>query len=64
MIRVAIVEDHALTRAGLRTALGSAGDIEVVAEAGDGPTGLARIGEERPEVAVTTSACRGWMESK
>ena len=52
MIRVAIVEDHALTRAGLRTALGSAGDIEVVAEASDGPSGLTQIEAQRPDVAV------------
>ena len=48
--RVAIVEDHALTRAGLRTAL--AGPFDVVAEAADGESGLAAIRRERPDVAV------------
>lgn len=48
--RVAIVEDHALTRAGLRTALSAA--FDVVAEAGDGTTGWDAIRRERPDVAV------------
>ncbi|HEY9084943.1 MAG TPA: response regulator transcription factor [Candidatus Tyrphobacter sp.] len=48
--RVVIVEDHALTRAGLRTAL--AGDMEVVGEAPDGILGLELIGEKRPDVAI------------
>ncbi|MBV8151904.1 MAG: response regulator transcription factor [Candidatus Eremiobacteraeota bacterium] len=49
-IRVVIVEDHALTRAGLRTALQSAYDV--VAEAADGVLGWEAIKNERPEVAV------------
>jgi DNA-binding NarL/FixJ family response regulator len=50
-IRAVIVEDHALTRKGLRTTLESAG-IAVVAEAGDGVTGVDVIERERPDVAV------------
>jgi DNA-binding NarL/FixJ family response regulator len=49
--RLVVVEDHALTRAGLRTALEAAG-WSVVAEAADGPAGLAVILAERPDVAV------------
>jgi len=48
---VVLVEDHALTRAGLRTALESAG-FTVLAEAADGVTGEAAILELRPDVAV------------
>jgi len=48
--RVALVEDHALTRAGLRTAL--AGPFDVVAEAADAESGLEAIRRERPDVAV------------
>jgi DNA-binding NarL/FixJ family response regulator len=48
--RVAIVEDHALTRAGLRTAL--EGSFDVVAEAADGLMGWEAILRERPDVAV------------
>jgi NarL family two-component system response regulator LiaR len=49
-LRVAIVEDHALTRAGLRTTLDRA--FDVVAEAADGVTGWEAIVRERPDVAV------------
>lgn len=52
MKTVVLVEDHALTRAGLRTALEAADDLEVVAEADDGPSGLAAVIEHRPDVAV------------
>lgn len=48
--RIAIVEDHALTRAGLRTTLEAS--FEVVAEAADGVTGLDAILLQRPDVAV------------
>ncbi len=48
--RVAIVEDHALTRAGLRTSL--SGDFEIVGEAADGIAGLDLIINTRPNVAV------------
>jgi DNA-binding NarL/FixJ family response regulator len=48
--RVVIVEDHALTRAGMKTALGV--DFEIAGEAGDGESGFAVIARERPDVAV------------
>lgn len=48
--RVVIVEDHALTRAGLRTALDAS--FAVVAEAADGVAGWEAIARERPDVAV------------
>jgi DNA-binding NarL/FixJ family response regulator len=50
-VRVVIVEDHALVRAGLRTSLEAAG-IDVVAEASDGISGLETVTRERPDVAV------------
>ncbi len=52
MIRTAIVEDHALTRAGVKTALEQTGDIDVVAEAADGKNGYSEIVRVRPDVAV------------
>jgi two-component system, NarL family, response regulator LiaR len=48
---VVLIEDHALTRAGLRTAL-EAGGYAVVAEAADGIAGEAAILRLRPTVAV------------
>ena len=50
-IRVVLVEDHALVRAGLRTSLESAG-IDVIAEASDGIAGLEVVARVRPGVAV------------
>lgn len=50
-IRAVLVEDHALTRAGLRAAL-EAGGITIVAEAPDGVSGEETILRERPDVAV------------
>ena len=49
--RVAVIEDHALVRAGLRTSLEAAG-FAVVGEAPDGVAGLALLLERRPDVAV------------
>jgi two-component system, NarL family, response regulator LiaR len=49
-IRVVVVEDHALTRAGLRTALERT--TEIAGEAADGIAGWQTILRERPDVAV------------
>jgi DNA-binding NarL/FixJ family response regulator len=49
---VVLVEDHALTRAGLRTALEASGEVRIVAEAGDGIAGEAAILRLRPSVAI------------
>lgn len=49
-MRVVIVEDHALTRAGLRTALSES--FEVAGEAADGQSGWDLVARERPDVAV------------
>jgi DNA-binding NarL/FixJ family response regulator len=51
-ITVVLVEDHALTRTGLRTALEATGEVRVVAEAGDGITAETIIQRERPAVAI------------
>jgi DNA-binding NarL/FixJ family response regulator len=51
-IRVVLVEDHALTRSGLRTALESTGDVRVVAEAADGISAADVIAAAAPAVAV------------
>ncbi len=51
-IRVVLIEDHALTRAGLRTAIGGAAEIEVIDEAADGIAGIALVESIAPDVAV------------
>jgi DNA-binding NarL/FixJ family response regulator len=49
---VALVDDDALVRAGLRMILGGAPDLEVVAEAGDGVEGEAVVERHRPDVVL------------
>ena len=51
-IRVLLVDDDALVRAGLRMILSSAPDIEVQAEAGDGQAALRAIEASRPDVVL------------
>lgn len=51
-IRVVIIEDHALTRLGLRGLLEEHPQIEVVGEAADGVEGLRLLLALRPTVAV------------
>jgi DNA-binding NarL/FixJ family response regulator len=52
VIRVVVVDDHELVRAGLVELLGAADDIEVVATAADGDGALATVSEHRPEVVL------------
>jgi DNA-binding NarL/FixJ family response regulator len=52
MIRVLLVDDQALIRAGFRALLDAEDDIEVVAEAADGRDAIARAVEHRPDVAL------------
>lgn len=52
MIRVALVDDQALMRAGFRALLDAEDDIEVVGEAADGQQGLALVRAQRPDVAL------------
>jgi DNA-binding NarL/FixJ family response regulator len=52
MIRVLIADDQALVRAGIRSLLAIAKDLEVVAEAGDGEAALKAIEEQQPDVVL------------
>ena len=51
-IRVLLVDDHAVLRAGLRSLLNAEPDIQVVGEAGDGSEALKQIGLLMPDIAV------------
>jgi two-component system, NarL family, response regulator NreC len=52
VIRVLIVDDHALVRTGLRLLLDREDDIEVVGEAGDGDDGVRAARLEKPDVVL------------
>jgi DNA-binding NarL/FixJ family response regulator len=52
LIRVVLVDDHAVVRAGLKAVLGSARDIEIVGEASNGREGVALAERLKPDVMV------------
>ncbi|GAB3632520.1 response regulator [Microbacterium sp. AGC85] len=52
MIRVLLVDDQALFRAGIRMLVSSQPDMEVVAEAGDGQEALAAVARVSPDVVL------------
>ena len=52
MIRVLIVDDEALVRAGLRMILESADDLIVVGEAGDGADAVEAVRRSQPDVVL------------
>jgi len=51
-IRVLLADDHSLVRAGIRALLDDMGDVEVVAETGDGQETLVQIEKLQPDVAL------------
>jgi DNA-binding NarL/FixJ family response regulator len=51
-LRIVVVDDHALVRAGVRALLGDADDLTVVGEAGDGAETMRVVAAERPDVLV------------
>jgi DNA-binding NarL/FixJ family response regulator len=52
MVRVLLVDDDALVRAGLRLILSSAEDLDVVGEADDGARAVAAVRQHRPDVVL------------
>jgi DNA-binding NarL/FixJ family response regulator len=52
VIRVVLVDDQALVRAGFRALLDAQDDLEVVGEAGDGDEGVAVTRRTRPDVVL------------
>lgn len=58
-IRVLLADDHTLVRAGLRALLRSLGDVEIVAEAGDGNDALRLIEAYQPDVVLLDIAMPG-----
>ena len=52
MIRLAIVDDHAVVRAGLAQLVETMDEVELVGEAGDGEEAVALCAERRPDVVL------------
>ena len=52
MIRVVVVDDHAVVRSGLSQLLGGFEDVDLVGAAGDGEEAVARCAEARPDVVL------------
>ncbi|MBW4685922.1 response regulator transcription factor [Nostoc sp. MG11] len=51
-IRIALIEDHDLTRVGIRTALLQKDEIEVVGEAANATEGLKMLKKLQPDIAI------------
>lgn len=58
-IRVVLVDDHALVRAGMRSLLGSMERVEVVGEAASGEEALALARGAQPDVVLMDIAMKG-----
>jgi DNA-binding NarL/FixJ family response regulator len=58
-IRVVLVDDHALVRAGMRSLLGSMAQVEVVGEASSGDEALALARTLQPDVVLMDIAMKG-----
>jgi response regulator receiver domain-containing protein len=52
MLRILIADDHDVIRSGLRSAIESQSNWEVVAEAGDGKEAITKAIETKPDIAV------------
>ena len=51
-VRVLLADDHHMVRAGIRELLEGAGDVQVIAEAGDGEEAQSLIQKHKPDVAL------------
>ncbi|MFO1447946.1 MAG: response regulator transcription factor [Opitutaceae bacterium] len=53
-----LVEDHPITRAGLRALINSEHDLQVCGEADDGPAAISLVSSLRPSIVVTDIALK------
>jgi Response regulator containing CheY-like receiver domain and AraC-type DNA-binding domain len=63
-IRVLIVDDHAIVRAGLRMLINPQPDMEVVGEAADGHEALRQAREANPDVLTLDLTMPGGAASR
>jgi two-component system, NarL family, response regulator NreC len=59
-VRIAVADDHAVVREGLRTLLGAQPGFEVVGEAGTAEETLACVRSTAPDVLTLDLAMPGW----
>lgn len=59
VLRILLVDDHALVRAGMRSLLREIEGVEVVAEASDGAEALRLAARENPDVVLLDIAMKG-----
>ncbi|MCE5207459.1 MAG: response regulator transcription factor [Chloroflexi bacterium] len=59
MIRVLLVDDHAILREGLRALLSHYEDVEVIGEAQDGAEAVALVGQLQPDIVLMDVAMPG-----
>jgi two-component system LytT family response regulator len=59
-LKTIIVDDESLARRGLKHRLKDVGDLEIIAEAGNGREALKLIREHDPDLVFWTSRCREW----
>jgi DNA-binding NarL/FixJ family response regulator len=52
VIRILLADDHRMVRAGLRSLLASADDVEVVAEAADGAQAVQAVADSAPDLVL------------
>ncbi len=64
MVRVLPADDEAMVRAGVRALLDSGGEVEVVAETGDGREAVEPAACTAPTWPRPTSACPAWTGSR
>ena len=57
--RIFLVEDHPITREGLRSLIRSAPDLEVVGEASSGPDAIGLIGSAKPDLVLADISIEG-----
>jgi DNA-binding NarL/FixJ family response regulator len=58
-IRVLLADDHAIVREGLKFLINSQEDMQVIGEAGDGPSALSLTAELNPDVVVVDVSMPG-----
>jgi YesN/AraC family two-component response regulator len=51
-LKILIVDDHPIVRNGLRQVIEEQSDLKVIADAGDGSSGLALIRHSKPDIVI------------